>query len=86
MPKEIGIGEGLYRLVRKKYQKNLSMNSSKKYFILLLAFNPSICSWYHQRILKNSHFENMTAGFLLRCQNSLWQTTSEIMHIQGWQK
>ena len=34
---------------------------------------------------KNSHFEIMTAGFVLRCQNSLQQTTIEIMHFQGWQ-
>ena len=35
---------------------------------------------------KNSHFENVTAGFLLRCQKSLRQTTPEIKHFQGWQK
>ena len=31
---------------------------------------------------KNSHFENTRAGFLLWCQNSLWQNTSKIMHFQ----
>ena len=30
--------------------------------------------------LKNSHFENMTAGFLLRCKNSLWWEISLICH------
>ena len=33
---------------------------------------------------KNSHFENMTAGFLLRFQNSLRQNTSKMMHFQAW--
>ena len=29
------------------------------------------------------NFENKRAGFLLRCQNSLWQTTPEMMHFQA---
>jgi hypothetical protein len=32
------------------------------------------------KVAKN--FENMRADFLRRCQNSLWQTISEIMHLQ----
>ena len=36
-----------------------------------------------KEFLKNSHFENMIAGFLQRCQNSLgWNT--EMMHFQAW--
>ena len=37
---------------------------------------------------KNSHFENMTAGFLLRCQNSLWWEISLICHwnIDSWKQ
>ena len=30
---------------------------------------------------KNSHFENMTAGFLQRCQNLLRYFTPEMMHF-----
>jgi len=30
--------------------------------------------------LKNNHFENMTAGFPLRCQNLTWQITRKMMH------
>ena len=33
---------------------------------------------------KNSHFENMTAGFSLSCQNSLRWNTPEKMHFQEW--
>jgi hypothetical protein len=32
---------------------------------------------------KNSHFENMRADFLMRCQKSLWQTSPEMMHFQA---
>jgi hypothetical protein len=32
---------------------------------------------------KNSHFENIRAGFLRWCQNSLWQNSPEIMHFQA---
>ena len=34
--------------------------------------------------LKNSHFENMTDGFLLSCQNTLRWNTPEKMHFQQW--
>ena len=43
-------------------------------------------SWNPQRNLKNSHFENMTFGFLHRCQNWLRRNTPEIIHFQTWQK
>ena len=33
-----------------------------------------------------SHFENMRADFVLRCQNLLSQTTPEIMHFQAGKK
>ena len=35
---------------------------------------------------KNSRFENMRAGFLRRCQISLWQNSPEIMDFQAWKK
>ena len=36
-----------------------------------------------KRFWKNSHFENMRAGFHRRCQNSLRQTSPEMVHIQA---
>ena len=39
-----------------------------------------------KEIFKNSHFENMTAGFLQRSQNSLWQITPEMMHFHARKK
>ena len=35
---------------------------------------------------KNIYFENMRAGFHLRCQNSLRFVTPEMMHFQPWKK
>ena len=35
---------------------------------------------------KNSHFENIRADFLRRCQNSPRQTSPEMMHFQARQK
>ena len=32
---------------------------------------------------KNNHFENMRASFFRRCQNSLRQTSHEMMHFQA---
>ena len=39
-----------------------------------------------KEFVKNSNFENMRAGFLGRCQKSLWQTSPEMMHFQAWKK
>ena len=35
---------------------------------------------------KNSHFENITAGFLQRCQNLHRYFTPDMMHFQAWKK
>ena len=37
-----------------------------------------------KEFLKNNHFENMKAGFLLRCQNLLRQIPPKMMHFQAW--
>ena len=62
------------------------IKSSKIDFISHLHFTWLYGSWYQQRILKISHFENMTAGFLQRCQNLLRHFTPEMMHFQVWKK
>ena len=35
---------------------------------------------------ENSHFENMTAGFLQRCKNLLRWIAPKMMHFQPWKK
>ena len=78
-------------------QKETKVNSefllikcSKKCFILLPTFYLIICLMIHEstckEFWKNSRFENMTAGFLHRCQNRLRRNTPEIIHFQTWQK
>ena len=39
-----------------------------------------------QEFWKNSYFKNMTASFLLRCQNLLRYFTPKMMHFQAWKK
>jgi hypothetical protein len=39
-----------------------------------------------KEFFKNSHFEDMTAGFLLSCQNLLRQISPKMMHFQAWEK
>jgi hypothetical protein len=36
-----------------------------------------------KEFLKNSHFENMRADFLRRCQNWIRQASPEMMHLQA---
>ena len=36
----------------------------------------------NKEIFKNSHFENMTTGFLQRCQNLLRYFTPKMMHFR----
>ena len=39
-----------------------------------------------KEFLENSHFEDTTAGFLLRCQNLLRLIPPKMMHFQAWKK
>ena len=59
------------------------IKSSQNYFIFSPAFY--LIMWL-MTSPKNFEilviFENMRAFFLLRCQNSLWQTSPKIMHFQ----
>ena len=58
------------------------MKSSKKHFIFLPAFY--LIMWLMisvtKEFKKNSHLENTTAGFLLKCQTSLRYEISLIYH------
>ena len=58
------------------------MKSSKKRFIFLSAFYTTnyVPHEITKFFWKNSHFENMTADFFLRCQKSLRQEISLICH------
>ena len=69
--------------MRKKYDSgklkffiNLKL---KKHFIFFTYILPNDANYVAHELtkefLKSSHFENITTGFLLRCQNTLRQTT-----------
>ena len=78
-----------YRLMHEKRDKSIIKNfiskKFRKWFYFFTCILPNYLIHKSQKeFWKNSHFENTRAGFLLRCQNSLWQNTSEIMHFQAW--
>ena len=63
--------------------KKFTSKKSRKYFYLFSCTLPDYVP--HERskeFLENSYFENMKAGFLQKCQNSLRQTSPEMMHFQ----
>ena len=67
----------------KVYSKQLLMNSSKNNFIFFTCiFSDYVSHESSREFWKNSHFEHLRADFLSWCQNSLWQTSSEMMHFQ----
>ena len=77
-----------YSLMRKKTDKTKFKNCTSEKFIKQHNFFTCISPDYvfHEspkEFWKNNHFENMRASFLRRCQNSLWQTSHEMMHFQA---
>ena len=64
-------------LMHKKSDKSLFTISIgetfRNYSIIFTCILPDyVAREIAKEFWKNSHFENMRAGFLLRCQNSLW--------------
>ena len=73
------------KIDKKVYSKNLLIKTSENDFIFFTCIIPDYVAYESQKeFWKNSHFENTRAGFLLWCQNSLWQNTSKMMHFQAW--
>jgi uncharacterized protein with PIN domain len=64
--------------------KNLFMKNAKNKFYFFTCILPDYLSHESSKeFWKNSHFENMRADFVRRCQNSLRQTSPEMMHFQA---
>ena len=61
-------------------QKSYQFFKLKNMFFFICILTNYVPHEITKEFWKNSHFENMTAGFLLRCQNSLWQEISLICH------
>ena len=73
----------------KKYDSSkLTIFISEKFKKLFYFFTCILPDYVAHDITKdfflNSHFENMTAGFLLRCQNLLRYFTPEMMHEKNY--
>ena len=80
---------GMYRLMHEKRDKSILIifinEKFRKLFYFFTCILPNYLTHESQKdFWKNSHFENTRAGFLLWCQNSLWQNTSKMMHFQAW--
>ena len=69
----------MYSLMHKKTDKIIFKNCmSEKFRKQLYVFHESPKEFW-----KNNQFEHIRASFLRRCQNSLWQTSHEMMHFQS---
>ena len=69
-----------------KYKENKLLKSSENNSIFLPDY---VAHDISKDFLKNGHFEIMTAGFLLRCQNLTLQITPKMMHFilgNAWNK
>ena len=78
-----------YRLMHEKRDKSIFRifisKKFRKWFYFFTCILPNYLTHESQNeFWKNSQFENTRAGFLLRCQNSLRQNTSKMMHFQAW--
>ena len=82
---------------KKELVKIIVKSESPKWVVTILyhcAFNTDFLAnsyfilyiWWGILHLHVSHFENMWADFVLRCQNLISQTTPEIMHFQAGKK
>ena len=77
-----------YSLIRKKSDstiyKNFVREKFRKQFQFFTCILPDYLSHESLKVFwKNSDFENMGAGFLRRCQNTLRQNSLEMMHFQA---
>ena len=70
--------------VTKVYSKKSLVKSSQNNFTWILP--DYVSHEISKEFWKSSHFQNMRAGFLRRCQNSLRQNSHEMMHFQAWKK
>ena len=71
--------------IRQKFYQFFIKEKLKKTFYFLTYILPNyVLHDITKEFWKSSHFENMTAGFLLRSQNPLRWYTPEKMHFQEW--
>ena len=64
-------------------RKILLIKSSETILFFICILPDYVSHESFKEFWKNSHFENMRADFLMRCQNLLRQTSPEMMHFQA---
>ena len=76
------------RNVSKLISKNVLVKSSERTWFFTTILPNYVVHESSKEFWKISHFENMTAGFLLRCQNSLRWEICLIFHwnIDSWKQ
>ena len=62
------------------------IKSSEIVFIFYCILPDWMAQSIPKEFWKNSHFENMTAGFLRRCKNLLRWIAPKMMNFQPWKK
>ena len=82
------VGKLKYSVMHKKTDKSISKNCINEKFRKQLYFLTCILPDYvfHEspkEFWKNNHFENMRASFFRRGQNSLRQTSHDMLHFQA---
>ena len=73
------------RLKRSQFsiQLFISWKLQKLFYFLTCILADFVADEITKEFWKSSHFENITAGFLLRCQNTLRWNTPEKMRFTG---
>ena len=84
--KENQLNSDRKRIGQKVYSKIILIKRLGNSFILTCILPDYVGHESSKEFWKNSHFENMRADFHRRCQNSLWQTSPEMMHFQALKK
>ena len=81
---QISLKDLCMKIDKKYIQKKNVKKKFRKWSYFFTCILPDYES--QKEFRKNIHFENMGAGFLLTCQNSLWQNNPKMMHFQAWKK
>ena len=81
---EIKLDSDSKRIRQKFYQFFINEKVKKILYFFICILPNYVPHEITKEFWKNSHFEKMTAGFILRCQNWLRWNTPEKMHFQHW--
>ena len=84
--KEVYVDSYLKWIRQKFFNEFINKKFIKRFYFFTCILPDYLCHESLKEFLKNSHIEKIRADFLRRCQNSLRQTSPEMMHFQAWKK